>query len=54
MRYRVGFPVLPWEFYLEGEDFHGDHVLGSLVEVRFKATPVTTYSYITIHLIGTT
>jgi hypothetical protein len=47
-------PVLTWEFFLEGEDSHGDHGLGSLVELRFKAPPGTSYSYITIHLIGTT
>jgi hypothetical protein len=50
----VRFPVLPWGFFLEREDSHGDHDLGSLVEVRFKAPPGTSYSYITIHLIGTT
>jgi hypothetical protein len=53
MRFRVRFPVLPWGFFLEGEDPHGDHGLGSLVESRFKAPPGTSYSYITIHLIGT-
>ena len=26
---RVRFPVLPWEFFLVGEDPHGDHGLGS-------------------------
>jgi hypothetical protein len=31
MRSRVRFPVLPWVFFLEGEDSHGDHGLGSLV-----------------------
>jgi hypothetical protein len=31
-----------------------DNGLGSLVEIRFKVPPVTSYSYITIHLIGTT
>jgi hypothetical protein len=30
MRSRVRFPVLPWEFYLAGEDPHSDHGLGSL------------------------
>jgi hypothetical protein len=54
MKSRVRFPVLPWGFFLEGEDPHGDHGLGSLVEFRFKAPPGTSYSYITIHLIGTT
>jgi hypothetical protein len=54
MRSRAGFPVLPQGFFLEGEDSHGDHGLGSLVEHRFKAPPGTSYSYITIHLIGTT
>jgi hypothetical protein len=48
------FLVLPWGFFLEGEDSIGDHRLGSLVELRFKAPPGTSYSYITIHLIGTT
>jgi hypothetical protein len=51
MMSRVRFPVLPWGFFLEGEDSHG---LGSLVELRFKAPPGTSYSYITIHLTGTT
>jgi hypothetical protein len=46
--------VLPWGFFLEGEDPHGDHGLVSLIEFRFKAPPGTSYSYITIHLIGTT
>jgi hypothetical protein len=54
MRSRVRFPVLPWGFFLEGEDPHGDHGLGRLVELRFKAPPGTSYSYITIHLIWTT
>jgi hypothetical protein len=54
MRSQVRFPVLPWGFFFEGEDSHGDHGLGSLVELRFKAPPGTSYSCITIHLIGTT
>jgi hypothetical protein len=54
MRSRVLFPVLPWGFFLEGEDPLGDYGLGNLVEFRFKAHPGTSYSYITIHLIGTT
>jgi hypothetical protein len=54
MRSRVRFPVLPWGFFLEGEDPRGDHGLGSLVELRFKAPPGISYSYITIQLIGTT
>jgi hypothetical protein len=29
MRFRVRFPVLLWEFFLVGEDPHGDHGLGS-------------------------
>jgi hypothetical protein len=37
MRSRVRFPVLPWGFFLEGEGSHGDHGLGSLVELRFMA-----------------
>jgi hypothetical protein len=45
MRSRVRFPVLPWGLFLEGEDPLGDHVLGSLVEFRFKAPPGTSYSY---------
>jgi hypothetical protein len=54
MRSRVRFLVLIWEFFLEGEDSHGDHGLGSLVEFRFKAPPSTSYTYITVHLIRTT
>jgi hypothetical protein len=54
MRSWVRFPVLPWGFFLEGEDSHGDHGLGSLVELGFKAAPGTPYPHITIHLIGTT
>jgi hypothetical protein len=54
MRPRVRFPVLPWGFFHEGENPHGDHGLGSLVELRFKAPPGTSYSYITIHLTRTT
>jgi hypothetical protein len=40
--------------FREGEDSHGYHGLGSLVKIRFKALPGTSYSYITIHLIGST
>ena len=29
MRSWVGFPVLPWEFFLAGKDSRGDHGLGS-------------------------
>jgi hypothetical protein len=54
MRFQVRFSVLPWEFFLEGEDPRGDHDLGILVEFRLKAPPGTSYSYITIHLIWTT
>jgi hypothetical protein len=36
MRSRVRFPILPWGFYLEGEDFHGDHGLGNLVELGLR------------------
>jgi hypothetical protein len=54
MRSRVRFLVLPWGFFLEGEDSHVDHGMGNLVELRFKALPGTSYSYVTIHLIGTT
>jgi hypothetical protein len=52
MRSRVRFPALPCGFFLEREDFHDDHGLGSLVELRFKAPPGTSYSYITTHFIG--
>jgi hypothetical protein len=45
-------PGSTWGFFLEGEDSYGDHGLGSVVELRFKALPGTSYSYITIHLIG--
>jgi hypothetical protein len=41
MRSRIRFPVLPWGFFLEGEDSHGDDGLSSLVELRFKALPGT-------------
>jgi hypothetical protein len=37
MRSRVRFASLPWGFFLEEEDSHGDHGLGGLVELRFKA-----------------
>jgi hypothetical protein len=50
----VRFSVLPWGFFFEEEESHDDHGLGSLVELRFKAPPGTSYAYITIHLIGTT
>jgi hypothetical protein len=53
-RSRVRFPVLTWGFFLVGEDSHGYHGLGSLAKLRFKAPPSTSYSCITIHLIGTT
>jgi hypothetical protein len=36
MRSRVRFPVLPWGFFLEGEDSFGDHGLGSLVEIGLR------------------
>jgi hypothetical protein len=54
MMSRVRFPVLPWGFFLEGEDSHGDHGLGSLIELGFKNPLGTSYSYIINHLIGTT
>jgi len=38
----------------EGEEFHGDHGLGRLVEFRFKGPLGTTSFYITTHIIGTT
>jgi hypothetical protein len=44
--------MVQWGFFIEGEVSHGDHGLGSLVELRFKAPPGTSYSYITIHRIG--
>jgi hypothetical protein len=47
MRSRVRFPALPWGFFSEGEDSHGDHGLGGLVELKFKAPPGSSYSYIT-------
>jgi hypothetical protein len=40
MRSRVRFPVLAWGFSLEGEDSHGDHGLGSLVELRLRSVLV--------------
>jgi len=40
--------------FLEGEDSHGDHGLGRLVEFRFKGPPGTISSYITTQIIGTT
>jgi hypothetical protein len=36
MRSRFRFPVLPWEFFLEGEDYHGGHGLGSLVNLGLR------------------
>jgi hypothetical protein len=36
MKSRVRFPALPWGFFLEGEYSHGDHGLGSLVELRLR------------------
>jgi hypothetical protein len=36
MRSRVRFPVLPWGFFLDGEDCHGDHGLGRLVELGLR------------------
>jgi hypothetical protein len=36
MRSRIRFPTLPWGFFLEGEDSHGDHGLGSSVELRLR------------------
>jgi hypothetical protein len=54
MRSRVRIPVLPWGFFLEGEDPHGDDGVGSLVEFSFKAPPGTSYSCIKTHLIGKT
>jgi hypothetical protein len=36
MRSRVQFLALPWRFFLEGEDSHGYHGLGSLVELRLR------------------
>jgi len=53
MRSRVWFTALPWGIFPEGEDSHGDHGLGRLVEFRFKSPPGTTSSYITTHIIRT-
>jgi hypothetical protein len=53
MRSRVRFQALPWEFFLEGKDSLGDHGLGSLEELRFKAPPGTSYSY-TVHILPST
>jgi hypothetical protein len=36
MRSRVRFPALKWGIFLEGEDSHGDHGLGSLVELTLR------------------
>jgi hypothetical protein len=36
MRSQVWFLAVPWGFFLEGEDSHGDHGLGSLVELRLR------------------
>jgi hypothetical protein len=38
---RVRFPVPPWGFFFESEDFHCDCGVGSLVEFKFKAPPGT-------------
>jgi hypothetical protein len=42
------------DFSLKGKIPMVTYDLGSLVELRFKAPPGTSYSYITIHFIGTT
>jgi len=42
------------EIFPKGEDSHGDHGLGSLVEFRFKGPPGTTSSSVTTHIIGST
>jgi hypothetical protein len=54
MRSRVRFPVLTWGFFLEREESDGDHGLGILIKLRFKAPPGASYSYTITHLIGTT
>jgi hypothetical protein len=41
----VRFPVLPRGRFLEGEDSDGDRGLGSLVELRFKGPPGTSYTH---------
>jgi hypothetical protein len=41
MRSRVWFPVLPWGFFREGEDYHADHGLGNLVELHTHISPST-------------
>jgi len=50
----VSIPGSTVGIFPEGEDSHGDHGLGRLVEFRFKGPPGTTSSYITTHVIGTT
>jgi hypothetical protein len=42
------------DFTLKVEDSHFDHGLCGLVKLRFKAPSGASYSYITIHLFGTT
>jgi hypothetical protein len=36
MRSRIRFSAVPWGFFLEGDDYHGNHGLGSLVELRLR------------------
>jgi hypothetical protein len=36
MRSRFRFPVLPWEFFLEGENPLGNHGLGNLAEFSLR------------------
>jgi hypothetical protein len=60
MRCRVQFPFLPWGFFLEGKDSHGDHGLGGLVELRLKPllilhiqiSPSTSSERHKLHLMG--
>jgi hypothetical protein len=52
MRSRVRLPVMSFWFFLEVEYPHSGHGLGSLVELRFKVPPGTSYPYITIHSIS--
>jgi len=50
----ISIPGSTVGIFPEGEDSRGDHILGRLVEFRFKGPPGTTSSYTTTHIIGTT
>jgi hypothetical protein len=43
MRSRVRFPVVPWEFFLAGEDPHSDHGLGSLYNLGLTLSLLMSY-----------